>query len=72
MPFRRSNNSTKIMCSQPLIECAQCNERLYVAEWSEYVDEWRVRHLWECDACGYAFETIISFAASALALNGQE
>jgi ribosomal protein L37AE/L43A len=32
-------------------------------EWSEYVDERRVRHLWQCDACGYAFETIVCYEA---------
>ena len=32
-------------------------------EWSEYVDEHRVRHLWECAACGYAFETTVSSEA---------
>jgi len=31
-------------------------------EWSEYLDRHRVRHLWECEACGYKFETLVSFA----------
>jgi hypothetical protein len=30
-------------------------------EWSEYLSPQRVRHLWECEACGYKFETIVSF-----------
>ncbi len=34
-------------------------------EWSELVDDLRVRHLWECDACGYAFETTVRFAEAA-------
>jgi len=34
-------------------------------EWSELVDERRVRHLWKCDVCGYAFETTVSFAEAA-------
>jgi transcription elongation factor Elf1 len=46
-----------------VIECAQCGERLFAPEWSEHVDARRVRHLWECEACGYAFETTIRFAA---------
>ena len=29
------------------------------------VDERRVRHLWQCDACGYAFETTVSYEAMA-------
>jgi hypothetical protein len=28
--------------------CAQCGEPIYVAAWSEHVDDRRVRHLWEC------------------------
>jgi hypothetical protein len=47
---------------KPLIECAQCGERLYLPEWSECMDRNRVRHLWACDSCGYAFETIVRFA----------
>ena len=45
--------------------CAQCGDRLLMPEWSEYVDERRVRHLWECEACGYAFETTVSYEAVA-------
>ena len=36
-----------------------------MSEWSEYVDERRVRHLWECEECDYAFETIVSYEAAA-------
>jgi ribosomal protein L37AE/L43A len=43
--------------------CAQCGEPIYLAAWSEHVDERRVRHLWECEACGYAFETLACFPA---------
>jgi ribosomal protein L37AE/L43A len=32
-----------------------------VPEWSELVDERRMRHLWTCDACGYQFETTVRF-----------
>jgi transcription elongation factor Elf1 len=46
-------------------ECAQCGELLHVPEWSEHVDQNRVRHLWTCDACGYAFETTVRFAIEA-------
>lgn len=41
--------------------CAQCGESLFMPEWSEYVSERRVRHLWACDACGYRFETTVVF-----------
>jgi transcription elongation factor Elf1 len=48
--------------ARPLIECAQCGEYLYLPEWSECIDRNRVRHLWACDTCGYAFETTVRFA----------
>ena len=48
---------------RPLITCAQCGTLIYAAEWSEPVDERRVRHLWECTACGYTFETMGCFPA---------
>jgi ribosomal protein S27AE len=47
------------------LECAECGNSLFMPEWSELVDERRVRHLWQCDACGYAFETTVRFAAAA-------
>jgi len=50
--------------SRPVIECAQCGDRLYVPEWTEYRDGGRILHLWECEACGYAFETMVTFAAA--------
>jgi len=55
--------TAKIPRPRRVVECAQCGERLFAPEWSEYVDTRRVRHLWECEACGYAFETTIRFAA---------
>jgi ribosomal protein S27AE len=47
------------------LECTQCGNSLFMPEWSELVDEHRVRHLWQCDTCGYAFETTVRFAAAA-------
>jgi transcription elongation factor Elf1 len=55
----------KVPRPRRVVECAQCGEHLFAPEWSEYVDARRVRHLWECEACGYAFETTIRFAAAA-------
>ncbi|MCC6888817.1 MAG: hypothetical protein IT536_09805 [Hyphomicrobiales bacterium] len=43
-------------------KCAQCGEPMFMPEWSEYVSERRVRHLWICDSCGYRFETVVVFA----------
>jgi hypothetical protein len=50
--------------ARPAIECAQCGERIYATEWSEYLDDRHVRHLWSCEACGYQFETLVKFAAT--------
>ena len=47
---------------QPAIACAQCGDELTVPEWSEWLDAARVRHLWTCSACGYAFETTVHYA----------
>jgi hypothetical protein len=55
----------KIARSRLHIPCGQCGESLFMPEWSEYVDKRRVRHLWECKACEYAFETIVSYDAVA-------
>ena len=41
--------------------CAQCGEVMFMPEWSEHLNERRVRHLWSCDTCGYRFETVVAF-----------
>jgi len=46
------------IATTPLIDCAQCGEALHLPEWSEYRDKNSVRHLWKCETCDYAFETI--------------
>jgi hypothetical protein len=51
--------------SRPALECAQCGNPIYIPVWSEWVDSSRARHLWECEACGYAFETTVRFATAA-------
>lgn len=33
-------------------------------EWTEWLDVGHARHVWQCDACGYTFETTVSFAAA--------
>jgi ribosomal protein S27AE len=62
MNFPRNSRS---VVSRASLECAQCGEPLFMPEWSELVDDRRVRHLWQCDTCGYAFETTVSFAEAA-------
>ncbi len=59
----RSPNSRAYIHSRPVTECAQCGKRLFAPEWSEPLDERRIRHLWCCDACDYEFETVIRFPA---------
>ena len=59
-----SPSARKFPRSRPLIECAQCGDRLYVPEWTEYRDGGRISHLWTCEACGYSFETTVRFAAA--------
>ena len=58
-----SDTRSKYTRSFPVVECAQCGEALFAPEWSEHVDDRRVRHAWNCEACRYSFETTISFAA---------
>ena len=54
--------STRLFArSRPIVECAHCGARLYVPEWSEYVDAARIRHLWQCEDCGTSFETVTEF-----------
>jgi hypothetical protein len=43
------------------LPCAQCGASLTVPVWSEYVADHQVRHLWNCDACEYQFETLVIF-----------
>jgi uncharacterized protein with PIN domain len=45
--------------------CPQCNKSLVAPEWSEHLDERRVRHIWSCEACGYEFQTDVFFANAA-------
>jgi len=60
----RTDRSRKVP-TRPIIECAQCGDRLFIPEWSELVDERRMRHLWTCEACGYQFETTVRFRDAA-------
>ena len=48
-------------------ECAQCGNLLIAPAWSEHLSEQRVHHLWNCDACGYSYETIVYLALRARA-----
>ena len=54
---------TRARISYPRLtnHCAQCGEAMFMPEWSEYLNDNRVRHLWACDTCGYRFETLVVF-----------
>jgi DNA-directed RNA polymerase subunit RPC12/RpoP len=60
----RTASPRKYDHTRPVNLCAQCGETIFLPEWSEYLDRHRVRHLWECEACGYKFETLVSFPES--------
>jgi hypothetical protein len=45
-------------------ECLRCGEMMFLPEWSGYLDRHRIQHLWECEACGYKFKTLVSLAHS--------
>jgi hypothetical protein len=60
-------DATKYARSRPVVECAQCGEALFAPEWSEHVDDRRVRHAWNCEACGYLFESTVIFSALTVA-----
>jgi hypothetical protein len=53
---------------QSPMPCAQCGGTLYTPEWSEHVDDCRVRHFWICEACDYKFETLVKFPRLSSAL----
>ena len=40
-------------------ECAQCSHALIAPVWTEYLKEHGIRHLWNCEACGYEYETTV-------------
>jgi hypothetical protein len=39
------------------ITCIQCNDNLIAPDWSRYVREHHISHLWYCERCGHQFET---------------
>ena len=59
----RSRGFRAYNLSRPVLPCAQCGKTLFAPDWSEYLDDRRVRHLWGCEACGYKFETLVCFPA---------
>lgn len=60
MELRTSSTRNSVQL-RPGNSCAQCGETIFMPEWSEYLSPRRVRYLWECEACGYKFETTVVF-----------
>ncbi len=62
MNLLRHTTARQRRSAQASIACAHCGADLIMPEWSEWLDSARVRHLWTCNACGYAFETTVRYA----------
>jgi len=55
-----ASNERKLMQAERISnQCDQCGNLLIAPAWSEPIGEERVRHLWNCDACGYSYETMV-------------
>lgn len=39
--------------------CPECSHEQFVPEHSAFVNESRVRHAWQCEACGHGFTTTV-------------
>ncbi len=60
----RTTSERKTSYARLTNTCAQCGEAIFLPAWTEYLNPRRARHLWECDACGYRFETLVCFPES--------
>ncbi len=63
VPMELRTVPAAVRTKPPFMSCAQCGAAIHMAQWTEQLDERRVRHLWACDACGYTFETAARFPA---------
>jgi hypothetical protein len=63
----QSRKFASFLKSRPIAPCAQCGDPLFAPEWSEYIDDRRIRHLWSCDRCDYRFETLVCYPARSAA-----
>lgn len=57
----RSQKLRPFIQSRPVVPCAQCGTTLFAPEWSEFLDDRHIRHLWCCDACDYEFESEVFY-----------
>lgn len=51
--------------------CSRCGERLIGPRMSSYLGLGRIAHFWQCDRCGYHFETTARLAGSIDAGTGE-
>ncbi len=63
MDLHSARNDPRL--SKP-VPCAQCGHGLFSPAWSEELGQARVRYLWTCHTCGYAFETTVFFPPQAV------
>ena len=40
--------------------CSECNDLLVAPEWSAYVSNHEVRHVWFCENCGHEIEMAVN------------
>jgi transcription elongation factor Elf1 len=57
----KTSSSRDYRAVRPSNECPRCRKTICLPEWSGSLDARRMRHLWECEACGYKFETLVCF-----------
>ena len=65
----RLNHDNPMRVRRVSNECAQCGSLIIAPVWSEHLNVRSIRHLWNCDACGYSYETTVYFAPRADAQN---
>jgi hypothetical protein len=46
--------------------CAQCRADIIAPEWSEYLSDYHIRHVWSCETCGYQFEDTVRLSVREL------
>jgi RNase P subunit RPR2 len=61
----KPDKSTTIRPTGHAMACARCGDTLFAPERSEFAGERRVRHVWACESCGYAFRTLVHVVSRA-------
>ena len=61
-----ANERTTQQTKNTFNHCPQCGDTLFAPVWSEHVRERCIRHLWNCDSCGYSYESMVYLAPQAM------